>query len=67
MAQILSVCEKGKKQTLPAVYSAEDGAASRKVYACERRHIGQVARVCVLMREVERNNVVQVFVVESQC
>lgn len=64
MAQILSVCEKGKKQTLPAVYSAEDGAASRKVYAW---HIGQVARVCVLTREVERNNVVQVFVVESQC
>lgn len=39
-----------EKQTLPAAYSAEDGAASRKVYACERRHIGQVARVCVRLR-----------------
>lgn len=57
--------QEGEKQTLPAVYLAEDGAALRKVYACERRHMEQV--VCVLTREVEQNNVVQVFVVESQC
>lgn len=58
MAQILSVCEKGKVN-VSAIYFSKD----RAVLSLRRhQHIEQV--VYVLKQEVEQDNVMQVFVVE---
>lgn len=60
MAQILSVCEKGKVNISAISFSKDRAVSSLR----RHQHIEQV--VYVLKQEVEQNNVMQVFVVELQ-
>lgn len=60
MAQILSVCEKGKANISTSIYSSEDRACWESL--CSHEHTEQV--VYVLKEGVMQNNVLQQFVVE---
>ena len=66
MAQILSVCEKGKSKHFPPSAPLK---TERRWEKFTRTSVDTLdkSRVCVLTREVKQNNVVQVFVAESQC